>query len=374
MGVEYLRIEGSIIIRYVHLIRNKQQLDSIRSGTVESWEELRDEVGNKFPLSLSINGDKVQSKVISGTVDRESLLNTVLPNADSSALTYSAWHNEKHTVCSIARSEQIALILNECRSIGFRVVCLHIAPIPMVAVAAHIGLDNDFVSNGWMVHIGNGVIQRSSAEDNVRVKGMRLHPSYHLAFSSGWSHLVPDPHCWMSHPELLHSFLEEEKYRRRYQKTLVLTAFTLLILLGFHLGFSSLLDGIEASSNQELQSWNELNNDVVSLRQEHSELTKIAELSGTRSSIVDELWVIAQSVPETITLDEMDVFPVNRIEQERDIIRKDGVISIIGSCESSAHVSSWIKDLQSTNRFRNVILIYYNSTGISPEFNVEIEI
>jgi hypothetical protein len=114
--------------------------------------------------------------------------------------------------------------------------------------------------------------------------------------------------------------------------------------------------------NTEIQESELLINQIESLQATYISKNKFLQQSGLlgQTQISYYLDLIAQEIPETIVLSEINVNPIEKNNSFKEkIIFKRNKIELIGSSIDSYIFNSWIKKLKDINSFKDINIIQY---------------
>jgi hypothetical protein len=114
--------------------------------------------------------------------------------------------------------------------------------------------------------------------------------------------------------------------------------------------------------NTEIQESELLINQIESLQETYISKNKFLQQSGLlgQTQISYYLDLIAQEIPETIVLSEINVNPIEKNNSFKEkIIFKRNKIELIGSSIDSYIFNSWIKKLKDINSFKDINIIQY---------------
>lgn len=131
--------------------------------------------------------------------------------------------------------------------------------------------------------------------------------------------------------------------------------------------------------NTEIQESELLINQIESLQATYISKNKFLQQSGLlgQTQISYYLDLIAQEIPETIVLSEINVNPIEKNNSFKEkIIFKRNKIELIGSSIDSYIFNSWIKKLKDINSFKdiNIIQYEYKEKENKAEFTITINI
>lgn len=181
------------------------------------------------------------------------------------------------------------------------------------------------------------------------------------SLSLGFSILMKELCNYAEIPEV-HNYISENRYRHSCIKIIRYTIpIIFFILMVSYILFDHYYNKVN-TLNTEIQESELLINQIESLQATYISKNKFLQQSGLlgQTQISYYLDLIAQEIPETIVLSEINVNPIEKNDSFKEkIIFKRNKIELIGSSIDSYIFNSWIKKLKDINSFKDINIIQY---------------
>lgn len=367
IGVELRQDNGEHALLFVHLHRTSKEVKIVGQGTVNSWQELKKECGDRVPISLCINDNGVLIRRLSANQPGKGLMQQAFPDIRAEEFCSTEYSAEGSAGIGIMRRERLEEILAETQEVGLRITSLYCGPWSLASL--HDFLGDDMPWDAMNPKSLDGLDQEPLAIGDDQIGAGRV-----LAFASAWNTLLGSNTAQTDCGTLLNGNTKEERSRLFYEKGLAIAAGVLGFVFLGHLIFSTVIDRQEGVVNADLQVHREQVRQVEQMKIAKQNKLKLLGTFGMENdrSLTLESWEILRSVPAGIQLDLLDINPTSEIEADKEIITENGIIRIEGVCENPSIVNDWLVELNTNTLFSEARLLSYIAGRNSPAFIIQL--
>ena len=364
-------------MRYAYLQKKKGRIDLISQGEVENWEALKNKFGDRVSLAICLNTDKVLTRSVSGPNNIDPIIQSALPNVDTSSILVSALPGTDSHGVGLIRRDSVEELLQTAHSFGFRITTWVIGPWSLMNLA-HLIEQKDTISyGGWELTNKNGCIEahKNSVKPDLDLVGLQVNGEHVLAFSVAWQHLVGAVEIISNTNSITHTDVQEETARVRYEMGIVISVTLLVLLFISQLLVSNHLDGKEGSLNTSLAAHRSLQQEVQQLKNDANSKKQLVSSLGIdqKNMLTLSAWEVLQAVPKGIRLDKLIINPMKKITKNKPIQTELGLIRVAGTCKDTKEVNNWMNMIRESELFSSVRLLSYSLDEGVPNFEIEIK-
>lgn len=308
--------------------------------------------GTDFPLILTISGKGIVVKNLGRTDALDVGLNQVFPNANADDFLFQSAVIDEQTYISVIRIGIFDQVFTELRNQNLRVVQAFIGPIAIGTIRHEI--------TPQLSILNTAVHQLSfSEENNISIKPVdsdksfsyhhdqqELNPTLLQPFGSFLAYYRKNKIFSIPDHDGLRHFVQDEKYRLRFESVARVGLVILLVLLIINrlLSYEFTRQYAELEVRQAL---------LTGESQESSELKKELEIkkqlalaAGLNRSLPASFYSdqIGALIPEDISLTELSVFPASSAKQGKPGFDFQS-ISVTGKTLESSSINQLVEDL-----------------------------
>lgn len=316
--------------------------------------------------------------------DDKAVLKQILPDADPADF-YIQRHGidnpSRKGIVSIVRKKIIDDIIAFFSGCRFFITGLSIGPFSVQNVLPLLGASGSFPYRNILVHYDSGSVigfeNTDATTSSLLIEGKRIGSNDVPSLSIGLAFLMGQAVNYAGIPQL---DVQDEAFRYR-SKTVSLCLYSLVALFGLLLVNFLVFDHYY-KQNSMLQAEAERQEillkqvtDLTSTYESKSQFIRESGLLG-QTHISKHLDMIAQTVPSSITLDEIVVNPPKKGSSMKEVKYTPNIITIAGSSTDSYQFNGWVKKMKQVEAFKNVSILKYEYKDKEriALFSIEIEI
>lgn len=348
-----------LVVLFIHLDKDQKTYSAIPSGKQEnavllaqhSFESI-EELVKKFGTSTAYWVHILGSGVLTRVVDRTSgFKEDLIINGEKDNFLFNSFTDGESSAVSFVRNQAIEQELTLLDKLKAHVLNISIGPIPIFQSLD----DTESYFGEFVLKKQNGKIiscLRNEQIGNRTFRGMSVNDQQLIAYSLGeLNKQKTDEFDFGLSDDQVRSRLEEFQQHKRFN-TLGVTGvlIVLLIAIGNYFYINSLNSNVA-----QLEADLALSNDNLSLLdrldQEKKRKEQLIENSGFLGNNYISFYLdkIGQSVPATIHLKTMYVFPLSeKLKEKRKVVVDTKRVEIEGVTANSVVLDDWIEKM---NRF-----------------------
>ena len=374
-------VEISSINKYFYsltiLSREKEDIN-FQFPVLESADinEITNFIPKETPIGLVINGKGIlyKSLNIQNEANDKYILKQILPDANTDefylqkCITETNENNCK-AIISLARKESIDTIVETFSNIGF-VVGLSIGPFIFNNIISLLSSTDDIAYKNLIIKILSSNIsdyehQEGKQSYTIKLNDQDINTTFLPSLALGITFLTDKNFRFTEFHTTLHQY-EEYTFKRKGIKIIkysLLGIFTLLLIS--YLLFDTFYSKTE-SLRTEMAQKEQICSELETLRNSYNSKSRFLKESGLlkQTKISFHLDKIAETIPSTIVLDEIDVNPLQKnIGQKKTMKFEKDVIIIKGSSKDSYIFNQWVKELKAISSFNDVNILQYEFKG-----------
>ncbi|RIV51636.1 hypothetical protein D2V93_06950 [Flagellimonas taeanensis] len=380
-GLEVFTIGDAVHWSFLKLKRSKGELTLLHESTSTSLDTLLPEVDKKNPLVLVINTSKVLKKQIAKEAQGtpEQWMGQAFPNLDMDSFHFEIMESPSIRLVSICKTSEVNGMLENLKGHGIlsAKVCLGVSPLKNSLPY----LDFPIQGSNFMIgkhSTGSLHLENTDAlgQGKMDIHGLTLSVPNLLPFSAILGHIAQDrgiSNLASTNLTLASGF----KNRRFFHLGLQVGLGTILVilLLNFVLfsHYRSKTQDMDSSSSIEIQT--EMLKEVRDrVNKKETKLNTMLGSSHSKTSYY--LDRVAQSLPNSILLDELVYQPLSKPVQEGkpiEVTKHSLVLS--GETSDKEAFTQWTDTLEKMEWIAHVdILGYEYASSSSDTFSLKIEL
>ncbi|MEA1786081.1 hypothetical protein U1E44_08265 [Arenibacter sp. GZD96] len=379
-AIEMYDHQGITYYTTLVLKKEKGELTILRATEVTKLEELKDWIGTKASLFLTINTHNVLTKPIADMElnSHEAKVNHTFPNLNLEAFYYDIFLDESYPMVSIARMDVVEEVINALGEIGMQPSAVQLGLAGLGSVLPHLESGSVQGSNfGLDIELSRirEVYPQSSAEDTYRLNGLELQGRHLLGFAHILGHLegrISVTNLTEINDSLSYTFKNKRIFTTVAKSALVF--FLILLLVNFFVFDHYYTKVQETKTSSELHSSQVKQFKALStLVTEKQERVDLLNRSGN-SRATHYLDQLAINVPSTVFLGEMQFQSLKKPFREgKSLDIEEGVLKVSGISSESAAFSMWIALLEEQKWIQSVEILGYDFvTKENSEFAIKI--
>jgi hypothetical protein len=375
-----------INLAVLYLKKNLVFIDSRHHG-IESVEKLGEYISADIPLRLVFNGKGILHKRIEEkSADQSNLISHFLPDARASDFYMQSFTSGKYIFASAARKTLIDELLQELRKQGFYIASLSLGPFVVLNALSLLEEKHALSFAGHKLIVKGEQLEEyrfSSGEPGNRTIDIDKEPVDEkelIPYAAALSHFSSAWPVEVQEAETVHADRTEIRNKRLFRilSLSLSTFFGLLLIINLILKIN--IDAENKTLAQKEQSYKRMLTRVDSLKREVSEkkafLTDAGWIDSSRISLMADR--IASTVPETIRLSEMSLYPKNDnlSYTQKKMIFDNHVILVGGRCSKPTDLNPWLKELKAFDWISNASVsnYMYDEKEKQGKFIVEVKI
>ncbi|MCD4664838.1 MAG: hypothetical protein K8R68_06160 [Bacteroidales bacterium] len=368
----------------IRLEKDKLNFDKVKTG-IETFDELKQEVGRNLPIILVLTGKGVIQKKVnnSGSENKIDQLRKVFPNAKPADFYTSIIDlgNDQELI-GVTRKEQADKLIHNFTTDKYSVVDL------FIGAGVVFSIQNAIKSLPHHINITNCVLdlvqkeitQTNTMEDIIEIGDEKI-SSYSLpGLAAGYNYLVEHGGEYIGDISIIQESSVEFIYRQKFRMAglSMIIIFFLILLVNFFIfdHYNSKYNHL--SSN--LTEYQGFLNNYKTLKKELDDKKLLLNETGILEPSKVSYYAdrIAADIPKGIQLDKMEINPVIRKRSnEKQLKFTNGLIIISGKANRSTVFNDWLNVLGEYEWVKKVGKFTYNKQDESrnepAEFNIELE-
>lgn len=354
---------------FLQLKKSKQELSIAKSMVLNTLEEVVQQLNNNAPLFVCINTTGVLSKQLEQVPSAQdaALVNEAFPNLDTGNIYWELTQKSSRPIVSIARKEYVDTLLKkleEFKIIPFNaslgISCLN--SVTPYLNEKRIRLSKYSIELDESSNISIAQVSEQPEPEYHIINGLSISNAHILGFAQILGHLNPIERI-SNLTELNAEFTSALNNQRLFhmvgRTSLLFFIILLLINFLFFNHYFQKVDGLTVESLANGSKKEELIrlSDTVQKKQERVELFATT----TNSTVTKYLDKLAQQVPESIVLDQMNFQPLEKtVQDSKPIVLRRGVVLVSGVSKDINDFSKWLERLEGSDWIRSVETLEYD--------------
>ena len=383
-GVEQTQHDERDMFYCLGLKKAKNNLDKITEITFKNPKDLAKHIGKDKPIALIINSKDVLTKKVNGTIkDDLKILNEAFPNLDVNGFYYQVLKQETSAFVSICRKDVIDTILTNFENWKLNIVDFFLGNLTLAHSLSFTENSGYITTNNHRITLVNneiGGLEKlvNPTTETYDINGIDISSKFLLSFSGalrlalGTDILLGNLN--QKHLELKESFKQKRifKLSSRIVIAFLLAALTINFLF-FNYYFNK-VNELRSTSDIASSSQKKMTDLASKVLKSKKKVEDIHRISNSRVSLY--INSIVSSIPNTITLNELDYQPIKRrIQLGKPIESELQTIKVVGESTNSELFSSWLTQLEKLNWVKIVDIVNYETLNNSVStFNISIKV
>lgn len=324
------------------------KVDVVSKREFDTFEKLNSKIDKKTPVLLVIDGKGVLNKQINYNEEQDVKW---LKNVDLKTIYFTSFKTNESTYISFCRKSLINENITPFLDNKYEILDVYLGSF--LGALLHNSIDSEtFISNELKLDFENKSLQSfSKKSDNESQK-------YTIGNDLVYSHELP------LYGTMLHFFLNLDSIEKSidsslnreeiiYKKAFNYLGIGILATFLIALLSSYLFIQYYSSKNMELNTENVYSNKmyqrIVDLENQREEKLKLINQSGTFSKQYLSFYAfeLTKSTPSTITLNELNIFPIEKeVRPEKEINFHSESIKIKGETFQENSIDEWLNNIK----------------------------
>lgn len=364
------------IYHYAILKQSKGEISFIKMNKrILSIESLVKEIGTRNPVLIHYTGKGILNRKVKR---EENYRHSILLNARLDDFYFTDYLEDKEVYSSVIRkqvAEDVHTIFTKAKLL---VIGISSGPFITAPLAIHFD-KSDYKVDEYQLHVEKNLIVSFDKTDDmpfsIKIGNDRVDRELLGAVSLGATYFNPSESLKLNNDEAIYmvNMLEAKQRNIFYRFGMAMMLFFLILLAGNYFYLGSLNKQIE--QNYVVLSEHEDQLAQLSLlEEEKNRKENLLRSSGLLSKqfLSYYLMEIAETVPEEITLENINVRPLfNEIKKKQKIEFNDHLIYISGQSKTSELLSRWIDELKKEAWIAKVDIVDYTHVKNKGSFRLE---
>ncbi len=368
-GLEVCQFKDGQRFFLIKVRRRKKELEIVEQMAFEDLETMGKSIKPSIPLFLTVNTkDVITKNARDSKLEDKALANSLFPNMDYDLLYFEIYSLGSERFVSIVRKNIVSDILNKLIALKVSIFSISIGLSGVRPLLDYIN-ENEIVGTTYKLikePPNKGITIANTEQENdqfYNLSGLQVQNWYLLGFGSVASHLLLPTKTNSSMVALNEGLGAEVKNKKLLS---LLTSSSVLLFLGvllinflffdhFRSSIQNLTDKqvINAKSLEQISQLKE--------RVESKERRLEKALSTSNSKVSFYLDELGQTVPNTITLEEMVYQPLLKPKKDSNPIAYTlNEIRITGLTGNGVDFSQWVAELERLNWVNQVKTLEYD--------------
>ena len=368
-GLEVCQFKDGQRFFLIKVRRRKKELESAEQMAFEDLETMGKSIKPSIPLFLTVNTkDVITKNARDSKLEDKALANSLFPNMDYDLLYFEIYSLGSERFVSIVRKNIVSDILNKLIALKVSIFSISIGLSGVRPLLDYIN-ENEIVGTTYKLikeppNKGITIANIEQEDDQFyNLSGLQVQNWYLLGFGSVASHLLLPTKTNSSMVALNEGLGAEVKNKKLLS---LLTSSSVLLFLGvllinflffdhFRSSIQNLTDkqAINAKSLEQISQLKE--------RVESKERRLEKALSTSNSKVSFYLDELGQTVPNTITLEEMVYQPLLKSKKDSNPIAYTlNEIRITGLTGNGVDFSQWVAEMERLNWVNQVKTLEYD--------------
>ncbi|PQV47443.1 hypothetical protein CLV33_107232 [Jejuia pallidilutea] len=373
-GVEHTLKDNQSILFVTTLRKTKKQLSIENTFEVDSPKKLAQKLPKKnLSIFLVINDNNILTKKIEDTQPNlENLVYNAFPNLNIKDFYYEIVSQDNMHFVSICRKVHLETLIAAYKEAGVSIINISLGQNIITNSLSFISSESIFTSNALVVLKNKSLVSIEKKEIetpiNYDVNGLKTTNNYVLSLSGALETVIHNYKSYSSFNSINESLKNEYSQSRFFQQFIKAgLVFTLSVLLINFFVFNHYFNHVNT-----LQQTSQVNQNskaqLLTLNETVNKSQKMVDdmLKSSVSNSSFFINVIVGSLPESVSLSELNYQPISkRIKEGQSILQDTNVILLSGSSNSSEVFSKWITRVEAIGWVNNVEILNYEDTSKS---------
>ncbi len=375
-AVEHVTIAGKEHINGLLLSKKKKELLVDRAFEEYEFEKLSNHIPPKQHLFLIINSSNVLFRQLNGVLEPKRALQQAFPNLKIDDFYYEIYLSKASTLVAICRKATIQKLLGKYASMNFNVIGFSLGNMSVTHLENFLDKRQIATSNALVKFEDQKVsyvtLNQLLKKDYI-INGLELNNDLTLPLSGILNYYLKTSKTVSNFDAKIEELRENHKQQHLFNLGLKISLATIFVLLLF----SFLLFSNYTTKITHLNTTLSLNQSqkasLIKLSNEVEKKEKLIEDFSLASSKAS--WYLDQlgaTVPETITLSELQWQPLNKaIKNEQPIELSQRSLIVKGISNKGEGFSGWLSTLEGSEWVAQVAIHEY---GLGKKYNTSFKL
>ena len=390
-GVEiYLMPQGEMVIRYAVVNRKGNRVLFTKGEYhLENLVDLKHTLGEHTPIAISLNGQGIIHRSFEATEETKAEVNVrkVFPNTTLNDFYLQDCRYSNKMFVSLARKEVVDDLLSLFEDLGLPILSVSLGPFAIMSLLSHseAPTDGEFQLDGHCFTMKNGELvdyqmklPRSECQKS-RFAGEELNECLIIAYSTALCYMADLTIAQVTIDQLTKQ--RDEYFHQNLFKKLAMGLaglFLVVLLINFYL-YNHYSSDLIPNQDEQIGLLKEEEDalKIVLANQQANSGWITRPINNNYGSLSRAADLLAGNVPNSITLNEMVIFPTNKDQsrKERRPVYNFDLISLQGNCETGRDLNTWLNDIRQLDFCKRVEISEYSSVSTSTStFQIELTI
>lgn len=367
-GLEISEAENGETYYFLHLKKINNELTLLKNIALESIEDIPKHLNNHTPLFLCLNTTDILSKQLQQVPSAKdaALVNEAFPNLETQNFYWEITQKSSHPIVSIARKNYVDALLRKMEHLKIVPFHLSIGISSLISVAPYLNQQTIIVPR-YAVAIERDIMVVSSnpvpfTPKDLVINGLTISNRQLQSFAQILGYIkASESNSNLTHlnKSFSNAFKNERLFRAVSLSVLIFFLGILLINFLTYNYYSRIVDQLNSdllNNGSKKEQLHQLN-DIVQRKQKKVELFTASSHSKT-SHYFD---LIAQQIPESIVLDQLNYQPLLKsIKEGKPVQFNRQVMLISGVSKDIQSFSNWVGILEQNDWIQNVEILDYD--------------
>jgi len=354
-GIEICQKDDQRCFYLLKVVKKKNELVLKEGLEFTNYNALIGHMKKSIPVFLAINTQGIVTKSAERSTQKgKALANSLFPNMDYSSLFFETYSLKNQSFVSIVKKDGVLSILEQLASDGISIFGFGIGISAIHSILDFMDGTKIYGSTFELTLDSSSTMVTLSPSDHNKqgiyhVNGLEIKSSFLLAFGAvvcGMDHEAPHD---SNFTEILASLRQEFKNKRQFSLFLKSSlVFILGLLLTNFLFFDFYYKKVQNLKDEKVLNESNIKRyGEVKNRLSQKENRVARALSSSNSRVSFYLDHIAQTVPNSITWDELVYQPLEKPKRPAQPITYElGEIEIIGMAQSRLDFIKWVGEME----------------------------
>ncbi len=339
----------------IEVIKKKGELIISKEKTITKVEDIPSFIDKKdSPLFLCMNTKNVVTKLtpLNSNKNPEAIVHSIFPNLSFDNFYYQISQTKINTIISIVKKGEINALLEKLKTLKLLVTNFSLGISNLTAITSYTQENQIYTSNSKIHLENNSIVSISDLTDKNNfniISDLKVANNSILGFSSVINYISKGTQNLTNFSAISEDLENEFKNKRFFN--LLLKSFLILVLSILVINFLifshyfSKVEVLETTLSANTINKEHLQKLKTKVEKKEEFVNTLLSAANSKSSYYTDQ--IAQSIPNTILLDEIRYQPfVKPVRESKPIEVKSNIITVSGKTISGHDFSLWIETVE----------------------------
>ncbi len=378
--VEHSGRSNNNLLSLLIVKQTKDLIDIVDAASLTSVKELSEKIPKNIGISLTINTDKVLTKIVETSVDADNLLYKAFPAIKLSEFYYEIVQNKRVSLVSVCRKKDVNNILKAYANNGLQPLSFSLGNSAVFQLESYISNSSIFTSNAQVFFDEKGI---NKIVPNISIEKTKYHineielSNFQILAFGVFLQQITSFNAFTNfkniNKENTSRFLQKQLFNKGLYVGLGFLFLLLLINMVLYSFYQSKLNHWKQENNVNTQLKTQLERIQIEVSSQKKLIGKMFRSSGSKTTFfLDDLNAI---LPKTISLDAIQYQPLQKkIVNNKEIKIATNVVLIDGVSVSDAEFTNWINQLEQKKWVDSLVILDYGYKKKKTKFKIQIKI